>query len=247
MNYPSNMLYAGALDAAARIYRLPALARQARRVRATVRRQSFDGEFFVDNAVRENGALKATRNRSEVGQYFAFFFGAASPESHPELWRRLCADFGPGRKARGAFPEVHPANAFIGNVLRLELLSRGGRSRQAVEESTGYLLYMAEKTGTLWENDSTVASCNHGFASHAAHLLYRDALGIFRVDPVGRRIVLRFADLGLEWCRGAVPVPGGVVSLEWRRDGRTVRYRPGAPAGYAVEIENPEGLELVLE
>ena len=27
---------------------------------------------------------------------------------------------------------------------------------------------MAQKTGTLWENDGDYASCNHGFASHVA-------------------------------------------------------------------------------
>ncbi len=57
VNYPSCMLYAGTLDAAGRLYRLPDLNAKAARVRDTIRRQSFDGEFFVDNAVRKDGQI----------------------------------------------------------------------------------------------------------------------------------------------------------------------------------------------
>ncbi|HSA03333.1 MAG TPA: hypothetical protein P5055_21610, partial [Candidatus Paceibacterota bacterium] len=177
VNFPSNMLYARVLAAVARLYDLPKLAEDADRLRETIRKQSYDGEFFVDNAVRKEGQLQITRNRTEVCQYFAFYFDVASPTSHPKLWQTLVKDFGPGRKQTKAFPEIHPANAFIGNVLRLELLSRHGLARQNLEESLAYQLYMADRTGTLWENDGDYASCNHGFASHAVHVLYRDVLG----------------------------------------------------------------------
>lgn len=245
VNYPSNMLYAGALDVAARVYGLPKFAAQARCVRAVIRRQSFDGEFFVDNAVRTGGRLAVTRNRSEVCQYFAFFFGTATPESQPKLWRRLVGDFGPDRRKSGRFPEVHPAAPFIGNMLRLELLSRWGRVGQLLDESAGYLLYMAERTGTLWEVADDRASCNHGFAAHTAHLLYRDVLGLASVDRVGRRVRLFFSDIRMPWCRGAVPVPGGAVRLEWRRRGRKVVYHVDVPAGYSVEAGCASGLTLV--
>ena len=95
---------------------------KAERLRAAIREQSFDGDFFVDNALRKDGKLQVTRNRTEVCQYFAF--SSMSPRR-----RRIQAladptkDFGPRRKQTKAFPEVHPANAFVGNVLRLELLS----------------------------------------------------------------------------------------------------------------------------
>jgi alpha-L-rhamnosidase len=44
----------------------------------TIRRQSFAGEFFVDNAIRKDGRLQVTRNRSEFCQYFAFCFDVAT-------------------------------------------------------------------------------------------------------------------------------------------------------------------------
>ena len=124
VNYPTNMLYAGALAGAGRIYDAPQLIQQAEAIRDVVRGQSFDGTFFVDNALRKHTGLEVTRNRSEVCQYFAFFFDVATRESHPELWRKLRDEFGPDRAQTEAHPEIHAANSFVGNMLRFELLSR---------------------------------------------------------------------------------------------------------------------------
>ncbi len=244
VNYPSNMLYAGALDAAARLFGAPALHAQAEKVLDSVRKRSFDGQFFTDNAVRKDGKLEPTRNRTEVCQYFAFYFGAASRETHGALWNRLERDFGPKRKAH---PEIHPANAFIGNYLRLELLSRFGVNTQILQELEGYFLKMADLTGTLWENDSTDASCNHGFASHVAHVLYRDILGIRSFDPVAKRVLLRFSQLPLAWCSGRIPVDEGALEIRWRQSAGRLKYQVRIPAGYSVQVEHSPGLEALPE
>jgi len=245
VNYPTNMLYAAALAAVGRMFNQPEQLAEANRLRDVIRKQSFDGTFFVDNAVRKNGKLHVTRNRSEVCQYVAFFFDVATPKTHPELWRTLCEKFGPQRKDNNPFPEVHLANAFIGNVLRLELLSRYGHCRQLLNESLGYFLYMADQTGTLWENVGAYASCNHGFASHVAHVLYRDVLGIHRVDPRAKVVHLRFTDVDPAWCEGRMPVPGGAVFLKWWKEGAKLAYRAEAPAGYTIQVEDLTGKGLL--
>jgi len=245
VNYPSNMLYAAALSAAGRMYDRADLMVQAEEIRKVIRKQSFDGDFFVDNAVRKNGKLEVTRNRSEVCQYFAFFFDIATPKTYPELWRKLVEEFGPRRKETKAYPEVHIANAFIGNMLRLEILSRYGRCSQILDESVAYLMYMAEETGTLWENVGSYASCNHGFASHIVHTLYRDVLGLYRVDTVNRTIKLRFSDLDLSWCEGRLPTPDGPISLRWAKKDGKLTYRLDTPAGYRFTVENLSSLKLV--
>lgn len=245
VNYPSNMLYAGTLAAAGRLYGMPELVADAERIRETIRRQSFDGTFFVDNAVRRDGKLEVTRNRTETCQYYAFFFDVATPKTHAELWKTLCEQFGPKRGKTKAFPEIGESNAFIGNMLRLELLSRHGLCRQLFDESIDYNLYMADQTGTLWENVHAGASCNHGFASHMVHFLYRDVLGLFHVDPVKGRVQVRLSDQPLEWCEGFMPVPNGGVSMRWWRDGEKILYRLSVPAGYRVDVENNSGKELV--
>jgi alpha-L-rhamnosidase len=247
VNYPTNMTYSATLDAAGRMYNQALLQEKAQKLREEIRKQSFDGEFFVDNAMREDGILKITRNRTEVCQYYAFFTGTATPELYPELWRRLYTDFGPQRAGTQAFPEIHKANAFIGNFLRLELLGRGGLCRQVKDELAGYFLAMAEKTGTLWELDNDRASCNHGFAGHAAHSICRDVLGVSKVDTVMKVIELRIADTGLNWCRGSMPVPGGRLRVSWKVGGECVMCRAEAPAGYRLKITATDGMKLLLQ
>jgi alpha-L-rhamnosidase len=244
VNYPSNMLYAKALEAAGKLYGLTELVDEAERIRDTIRRQAYEGGFFADNAIRVDGKLQLTTNRTEVCQYFAFFFDVAKPETHSDLWHHLVKDFGPQRKQTKAFPEIHPANALVGNMLRLEVLSRYGLCQQVMDEALAYQLYMADRTGTLWENDSPGASCNHGFASHGGvHVLYRDVLGLQQVDPINRLVQVRFADSRLDWCEGRVPAVGGFVSLRWRKEGGKLLYEVSAPAGYTVRVENRSNLE----
>lgn len=234
VNYPSNMLYAAALAAAGRLYRNDPWQDQATQLRARIAATAFDGSFFIDNALRSNGTLKLTDNHSEVCQYFAFYFGIATPQTHPKLWSTLCAEFGPKRKETKAWPNIHPANSFIGNVLRIELLSRFGLSQQATEENREYLLYMAERTGTLWENDSPTASCNHGFASHAVRQLYRDVLGVRRLDSTQRQIDVKPGVSGLEWSEGILPTAAGPVQLRWWKEGSSVRHTLSHPAQFVV-------------
>lgn len=171
VNYPTNMLYSAALRAAGTLYSDTALLSQAEQVMDTVRRQSYDGQFFVDNALRRDGKPVLSGERTEVCQYYAFFFGAATADTHPELLRTLVEDFGPDRVRTGKWPQIHPANAFIGNYLRLDILMQLGYQDTVRENIEGYFLYMADKTGTLWENVGSTASCNHGFASYVLYWL----------------------------------------------------------------------------
>ena len=172
VNYPSNMLYAAMLKCAGELFDDKALSDKSARIVRTIRERSFDGKFFVDNEVRRNGILITTGERTETCQYYAFFFGIAAPETYPDLWKRLVQEFGPHRREKGRYPEIYPSNAFIGNYLRLDILNRYGLYPQVLEEIEGYFLYMADKTGTLWENTTDYASCNHGFASYVACLIH---------------------------------------------------------------------------
>lgn len=235
VNYPSNMLWAGALAAAARLYGWVDCRDESIRVLKKVREQSWDGEWFHDYAVRDGGGRLALRpDRTEVCQYYAFFFGAATAESHPELWRTLVSDFGPRRRDRKLHPDIWPANAFIGNYLRLELLSRAGLSRQVLDEAVGYFSKMADRTGTLWEHDDTRASCCHGFASHLAVVCARDALGL-TIDLAGKSVCFAPPSNGLSRCAGEFPVPGGVVKASWSV----------ANGKFSTDLEIPEGWSRV--
>ena len=165
------MLYSKVLDTVAELYSDTALHEKAEKLRKVIREKSFDGEFFVDNEVFVDGVLTRTQNRTETCQYYAFFTGVATPETYPALWQTLLSEFGPERTKKGLHPDIHPSNAFIGNYLRLMLLDQNGLYTQLLDECKGYFLYMAERTGTLWEFISTEASCNHGFSSYTACMI----------------------------------------------------------------------------
>lgn len=174
VNFPTNFLWAAALEAAARLLGRPDLAARGGSVRAAAARLAWDGEWFDDNALRgEDGALRRAGHPTETGQYYAFYFGAAAPATRPALWERLCAEFGPSRDAARTWPDIPPSNAIVGAYLRLELLLRDGRAEQCLRECRGFFAPMARLTGTLWENLSPEASLDHGFASSAAWLIRR--------------------------------------------------------------------------
>lgn len=245
VNYPTNMLYSAALQAVANMYGMPELSKKATRIKEKIIEQSYNGNFFVDNAVRDkSGRLKPTENVSEVCQYYAFYFNVATPETHGKLWNNLVDNFGPQRKKDNKFPDVHFANSFPGNYLRLELLSKNQKAEQLLDESVEFFSYMAERTGTLWENISPTASCNHGFASHTVHLLYRDVLGIYEIDHATKKITLQFSDLNLSSCNGQIPVEDGVMSLAWEKHGNSMKYRVSVPDQYEIGIRNLSGIEL---
>lgn len=172
VNYPTNMLYGYMLQKVGLLYNRNDWHEKGTAILETIRQNAFDGEFFIDNAVcDENNVPVNTTNRTETCQYYAFFTGTATPESHPELWCKLTEEFGAKRTEKGLHPEIHPSNAFIGNYLRMMLLVQYGYHRQMLNETVDYFYYMAEKTGTLWEHNKDSASCNHGFASYIAQLI----------------------------------------------------------------------------
>jgi len=176
VNFPTNMLYARMKRAIAALYGVESLVTEAEGIEAYIRDNTMVNGFFCDNALRgEAGSLTLSGECTESCQYYAFFMNLATPESHPDLWKILTEDFGPHRKTDNRYPAIAFANSFIGNYLRLDLLLRYGMKEKLLDEIRGYFLYMADKTGTLWENDSDYASCNHGFASYIA-VLIREAL-----------------------------------------------------------------------
>ena len=168
VNFPVNFLYSAVLKAAGELYGDNALKEQGERLLKTASAMSFTGSFFCDNAVRRGDKLVVSGECTECCQYYAFYFGAADEKTHPELFDILVNEFGPGRDAGTVYPEVAPANAFIGNYLRLDWLMRIGFRDKVAENILGYFYGMAQKTGTLWEHQESIASCNHGFASHVA-------------------------------------------------------------------------------
>lgn len=170
VNYPTNFLYAEALERTAKLYDDTALARQAEALRKTVREKSFNGEVFIDNAmIGENGQLQNTENFSEAGQYYAMLFGEVDLEDpqYDKLKGHVLSGF-------SAFdPNMEnfvPVNMFIGYFLRLMVLMKLDRRDLLAENVKEKFAPMIDLTDTLWEYNfhQRKGSYDHGFSSFAA-------------------------------------------------------------------------------
>ena len=169
VNFPTNMLYAATLCAAADMYGYEELRGKAEKIRERVRELSFDGSFFHDQALRdENGKLVVNDNISETCQYYAFYFGTADDEKYAKLKDTLLTKFGPDVDN---YPNIEKSNAFMGILLRMDNLLAWGRQDMVIDQIKGYFLHMARLTGTLWEHKNVAASLNHGFPTFIAGIL----------------------------------------------------------------------------
>ena len=185
VNFPANILYKRALECAGELFEDKDLLCKAKKVKEGVLRFGFDGEYFADNAVRgEDGKLvRCADHLTETCQYYAFFFGVADRKTHAPLYRRLKEEFGAFRGS--LHPEVAPSNAFMGFIMRLDLLRQEGDYARLLREVEKYYAAMAQKTGTLWEHKNIGNSLDHGFTSYIAVFLLQ-ALGYIG-DPFVRR------------------------------------------------------------
>lgn len=165
LNYPVNMMYQAGMAAAGRLYGDAELMSRAKKLRETIIEKSFDGEYFVDNAVIRDGKAYPTGEHTEYCQYMAFFLGIADDKRFGKLWEELRDHAGASNPLDG---KLAPSSIFLGKTLRLRLLSDHGERERFAREIKLYCLEMAKRTGTLWEFDEPIGSCCHGFQAFNA-------------------------------------------------------------------------------
>ena len=124
VNYPTNFLYAQVLDAVYHLYGDETCLKKAEKVRQIAIKQSFDGKFFHDLAVRnDNGELILQNDITEICQYYAVLFSGVNlkDEKYAFLYDTIKNVF---NKDRTAYPEIEKINMFIGVYLKLLALDK---------------------------------------------------------------------------------------------------------------------------
>ena len=179
VSYPTNLLYAQALECVWRIYGDEACLRRSAEIRRAAIEQSFDGTVFFDHAVRgEDGKLTRCGDCSEACQYYAILFGGM--DMNEARWaplRRLVTTELTDR--RGTAPvKMAEVNAFIGAYLRLEALLKLQEYELTLRETERFFGQMGKETGTLWEYRQRHGSRDHGFASFAYVAIQRALEGL---------------------------------------------------------------------
>lgn len=247
VNFPTNMLYASMLETCSKIYKLDSLETKATNIRNKIKELSFNGKYFVDNAIRDKeGKLVLTKNVSEACQYYAYYFNVASPEEYPDLWNKLFLAENSSHKKNETYNDIVPANILMGIPLRLLLLSRYEMSSQFVNESIDYLHYMVEMTGTLWEHTSTIASLNHGFMSFIVSEFYKNILGVRSIDVINKKITIKIPKTEITYCRGTIPIGDNLLQCKWKKSNGKIEYHYKAPDDYKVIVEKPKTDNVIV-
>jgi len=170
VNYPTNFLYVGVLLAAYALYGDETHREKALCLREKTKELAFDGEVFVDHAVRdENGVLVNASDTSEAGQYYAMLFGDVSLDEpkYAKLNFHIRNGFLDFAQTLGE-REFVVVNAFIGRYLRMQTLLMLGEYEILLDNVRTFFSGMAQTTSTLWEYKDGGGSKDHGFASYAA-------------------------------------------------------------------------------
>lgn len=188
VNFPTNMLYYKALKAAAEILEKSELFKKAEQIKKVIKEQSYNGDFFVDNAVKKDGKYIRTNNVTEVCQYYALYFEIADEKDYPRLKDKVLNFFGPEREKKWLNPEIEYATPFMGYLIRLMLLLRWGEYGKILENIKEYYLYMAEKTETFWEHKLCDKSCNHGINSYIGAVMTETLCGIKNINYIEKTV-----------------------------------------------------------
>lgn len=188
INVPSNACYYASLLAAAKVYDIKGLKEKAEKVKDYLLKNAYVDGFFVDNLIRnEKGDIIPTENYTETCQYYMFFFKCADKYTHKELFDKMLNEYGKSDSSvSGGNPvkkQLTPSNMIYGVYMRLELLMREQKRVELLNECVRYFYDMTQKTGTLWENNTASASCDHGFASYVSRFIIYALFGFDILYP----------------------------------------------------------------
>ena len=168
VNYPTNFLYCAMLDAAGKTFSCERILAKADKVRRKTIECSFNGELFVDHAVKKaEGNYVNEHHISEVCQYYAVLFGGIDldlPE-YSALKSHILHDFKEFDAGEYTFCSK---NAFIGLYMRMNTLMHMKAGQVLADNLEEFYSHMSRTTGTLWEYKDGQGSLDHGFASYVA-------------------------------------------------------------------------------
>ena len=249
-----NLLYYAALEAAAdlarhldRPDRADDHARRAARVA-----QSFNARFWDG----DRGLYRDSRDGDELGQSHhpiiqiaALYFGLGDEAQSQALFNYLTYDLGLPDEGKTDYPLF----TFGFYFYFLENLFRAGKDTLALDlmrRVHGRWLDLGGTTfGEFFElpNLAGKTSLPDEYEVHAygasAHLhFYTNILGVRPLEP-GYAKILIAPHLGdLEWAKGILATPLGLIHVAWRREEGGLTLELVTPPGCASEIRLPDGI-----
>jgi hypothetical protein len=87
----------------------------------------------------------------------------------------------------------------------------------------------------MWES----GDYSHGWTGTPLIQMSARILGVQPSAPGFRRVAIRPTPSGLEWARGAVPTPHGMLEVSWQRSSREFHLHVIVPQGVGAEVSLP--------
>ena len=178
----------------------------------------------------------------------AILSGAANDQQQSAIWRSVLA------RANGPHQPQDVITPYYGDYM-LMAMARSGHRREALDWMRSYWGGMLDEGATsFWEAydpswpktdphaflqaDGKIgynASLAHGWSSGPAAWLMEEILGIQPSAPGFSKARIRPDLAGLQWAKGAVPTPHGLIHVDARPSGATIDL----PAGVDAEVLLP--------
>lgn len=231
VNFPSNMIYSKMLNDVYELYGDQSCLKKSQSIKKTILNLSFNGEFFIDNAIRFDKKLVVTSNKSETCQYYAMFCDIIDSKGQPEFYQKMFDEFNPKRDELKCYSHVAKSNCFIGNYLRFIELVNENRYNQVLDECKDLFYNMAITTGTLWENSFIEGSLNHGFASIAANFIIEAISGFKYIDEKNKVVFIK--KINPEYIF-SIDIPHNDVYIHIKSDGFKINYQK--PENYTLHL-----------
>ncbi|MBU0477186.1 family 78 glycoside hydrolase catalytic domain [bacterium] len=121
-------------------------------------------------------------------------------------------------------------------------LMKIGREREVVDCIKGKWGDMLRKDATTWwENwnagNDVLWSCCHGWSAHPTYFLSKHVLGVHPISAGWRKFQFSPKFLNLNYVKGKVPTPSGLIEVEWKRKNKYIDIKLTVPKGLKAEID----------
>lgn len=229
-----NLYYLRTLRAAAALSRLTNDPRGAAYEQKAATLQGTIEKYFWDPAAkqwRDGFDIEKNEPIGKLSQHaatLAILLGLQK-DSHASIAREVLIKTSLGKRS-----DVATASSFF-QAYVLQALNQLGLQRDAlaiIKRLWGEML----KAGATacWEGFDGNGSRCHAWSASPLYHLGEQILGVQRIAPGWKKVRIAPNPCGLEFARGAVPTPFGLIKVEWESAGDDQ---------FAVRVEVPEGIE----
>ena len=246
---PFNLLYLQSLRWAADLCRLcrdpaaTAYDAKAVKVQAAVERAFWDEKLRCWRDGFDAATGKPVEQVSQHTNTLAVLLGL-KPETHAEVAREVLL-----KSAKAKRTKTITASPFFYAYV-LDALAHHGLAAEAVgliRDKWGD--FLDDGATTFYETWSvTIESRCHAWSSSPVYHLMQIVLGVRPTSPGWATVRIAPTPETLEFARGAVPTPHGLLRVEWEKGGEDqLAVRIEVPDGIAAEFVSPDGQRQELD